>query len=97
MKKKLNLTSTPIIQLLKQIAIPSMTGSLFQTLFNLVDTFYISLIGNKELEVNKDGNRWRKLWTTPEWGPTICVSFDVKILSWTEKWALRVSQFYNLS
>ena len=53
-----------------------------------------ALIGNKELEVNKDGNRWRKLWTIPEWGPTICVSFDVKILSWTEKWAniLRVTK-----
>jgi len=44
LKKKLNLTSTPIIQLLKQIAIPSMTGSLFQTLFNLVDTFYAGKI-----------------------------------------------------
>tara|TARA_Y100001970_G_scaffold207614_1_gene252989 strand:- start:6011 stop:7339 length:1329 start_codon:yes stop_codon:yes gene_type:complete len=29
---------------LKQIAIPSMTGSLFQTLFNLVDTFYAGRI-----------------------------------------------------
>ena len=44
MKQKLNLTSSPIIRLLRQIAIPSMTGSLFQTLFNLVDTFYAGKI-----------------------------------------------------
>ena len=44
MKNKLNLTSSPIIKLLRQIAIPSMTGSLFQTLFNLVDTFYAGKI-----------------------------------------------------
>ncbi len=44
MNKNLNITSSPILQLLKQIAIPSMTGSLFQTLFNLVDTFYAGRI-----------------------------------------------------
>ena len=44
MKKKLNLTSSPILKLLRQIAIPSMTGSMFQTLFNLVDTFYAGRI-----------------------------------------------------
>ena len=44
MKQNLNLTSTPIYKLLRQIAIPSMTGSLFQTLFNLVDTFYAGKI-----------------------------------------------------
>ena len=44
MKQKLNLTSSPVIKLLTQIAIPSMTGSLFQTLFNLVDTFYAGKI-----------------------------------------------------
>ena len=44
MIKNLNLTSSPIIKLLRQIAIPSMTGSLFQTLFNLVDTFYAGKI-----------------------------------------------------
>jgi len=44
LKQKLNLTSSPIIRLLRQIAIPSMTGSLFQTLFNLVDTFYAGKI-----------------------------------------------------
>ena len=43
-EKNLNLTSNPIGKLLKQIAIPSMTGSLFQTLFNLVDTFYAGKI-----------------------------------------------------
>ena len=44
MKKNLNLTSSPILKLLTQIAIPSMTGSMFQTLFNLVDTFYAGKI-----------------------------------------------------
>ena len=44
MKSNLNLTYSPILKLLKQIAIPSMTGSLFQTLFNLVDTFYAGKI-----------------------------------------------------
>ena len=49
MKQKLNLTSNPIGQLLRQIAIPSMTGSLFQTLFNLVDTFYEGKISSEAL------------------------------------------------
>ena len=44
LKSNLNLTYSPILKLLKQIAIPSMTGSLFQTLFNLVDTFYAGKI-----------------------------------------------------
>jgi len=35
--------------LLRQIAIPSMTGSLFQTLFNLVDTFYAGKISPEAL------------------------------------------------
>ena len=49
MKQKLNLTSNPIGQLLRQIAIPSMTGSLFQTLFNLVDTFYAGKVSSEAL------------------------------------------------
>ena len=49
MKQKLNLTSSPIGRLLKQIAIPSMIGSLFQTLFNLVDTFYAGKISPEAL------------------------------------------------
>ena len=44
MENKLNLTSSSIYKLLTKIAIPSMTGSLFQTLFNLVDTFYAGKI-----------------------------------------------------
>jgi len=47
--KKLNLTSSPILKLLRNIAIPSMTGSLFQTLFNLVDTFYAGKISPEAL------------------------------------------------
>ena len=49
MKKKINLTYTPIGQLLKQIAIPSMTGSLFQTLFNITDTFFAGKISPEAL------------------------------------------------
>ena len=49
LKQNLNLTSAPILKLLKNIAIPSMTGSLFQTLFNLVDTFYAGKISSDAL------------------------------------------------
>ena len=49
MTTKLNLTSSPINRLLKQIAIPSMIGSLFQVLFNLVDTFYAGKISPEAL------------------------------------------------
>jgi len=47
--QKLNLTSAPIGKLLRQIAIPSMIGSLFQVLFNLVDTFYAGKISSEAL------------------------------------------------
>ena len=49
MKQNLNLTSSPIKSLLIKIAIPSMTGSLFQTLFNIVDTFYAGKISPEAL------------------------------------------------
>tara|TARA_B100002052_G_scaffold210008_1_gene192067 strand:+ start:8565 stop:9938 length:1374 start_codon:yes stop_codon:yes gene_type:complete len=49
LNKNLNLTSTPITKLLRDIAIPSMTGSLFQTLFNLVDIFYAGKISPEAL------------------------------------------------
>ncbi len=49
MKQTINLTTRPILSLLKQIAIPSMTGSLFQVLFNLVDTFYAGKISPESL------------------------------------------------
>ena len=49
MKQNLNLTSNPVKSLLFKIAIPSMTGSLFQTLFNIVDTFYAGKISPEAL------------------------------------------------
>ena len=49
MKQTINLTTRPILSLLKQIAIPSMMGSLFQVLFNLVDTFYAGKISPESL------------------------------------------------
>jgi len=47
--EKLNFIHTPIGKLLRNIAIPSMTGSLFQVLFNLVDTFYAGKISPEAL------------------------------------------------
>ncbi len=49
MEKKFNLTSSPIIVLLKKIAIPASTGSLFQVLFNIVDTFFAGKISSEAL------------------------------------------------
>ena len=49
MEEKLNLTSNPIGRLLKRIAIPASIGSLFQTLFNLVDTFFAGKISSEAL------------------------------------------------
>ena len=49
MEKKLNLTTNPIGRLLKQIAIPASIGSLFQTLFNLTDTFFAGKISSEAL------------------------------------------------
>ena len=49
MENSLNITSRPIIYLLKKIAIPASTGSLFQTLFNIVDTFFAGQISSEAL------------------------------------------------
>ena len=49
MEKKLNITSNPITKLLKEIAIPASIGSLFQTLFNIVDTFFAGKISPEAL------------------------------------------------
>tara|TARA_A100001011_G_C14251635_1_gene818159 strand:- start:1 stop:1374 length:1374 start_codon:yes stop_codon:yes gene_type:complete len=49
LEKKLNLTSNPISKLLKEIAIPASIGSLFQTLFNIVDTFFAGKISPEAL------------------------------------------------
>tara|TARA_Y100000996_G_scaffold360226_1_gene302548 strand:+ start:1053 stop:2426 length:1374 start_codon:yes stop_codon:yes gene_type:complete len=49
LEKKLNLTTSPVSNLLKRIAIPASTGSLFQVLFNLVDTFYAGSISPEAL------------------------------------------------
>jgi len=47
--KNLNLTSNPIGKLLQKIAIPASTASLFQTLFNIIDTFYAGKISPESL------------------------------------------------
>ncbi len=49
MENTSNITSKPITNLLKQIAIPASTGSLFQTLFNIVDTFFAGQISSNAL------------------------------------------------
>ena len=45
----MNITSNPISKLLKEIAIPASIGSLFQTLFNIVDTFFAGKISPEAL------------------------------------------------
>ena len=47
--KSINLVGEPIIDLLKKIAIPASTGTLFQTLYNLVDTFFAGKISANAL------------------------------------------------
>ena len=49
MENNTSITSKPIIQLLKKIAIPASTGSLFQTLFNIIDTFFAGKISSTAL------------------------------------------------
>ena len=47
--KKMNLLKDPISTLLKKIAIPASVATLFQTLFNIVDTFYAGKISSDAL------------------------------------------------
>jgi len=44
LSKKLNLTKDPIWYLLKKVTIPASVGSLFQTFYNLVDTWFAGRI-----------------------------------------------------
>ena len=47
--KSINLVGEPIMDLLKKIAIPASTGTLFQTLYNIVDTFFAGKISANAL------------------------------------------------
>jgi len=49
LSKSLNLTKDPIGPLLKKIAMPASVGTLFQTLFNIVDTFFAGKISPEAL------------------------------------------------
>ena len=49
MKQKINFTKDKISYLLKKIAIPAATGTLFQSLYTLVDTFYARKISANAL------------------------------------------------
>jgi len=49
LSQSLNLTKDPIGPLLKKIAIPASVGTLFQTLFNIVDTFFAGKISPEAL------------------------------------------------
>ena len=49
MEQKLNFTKDKIPYLLKKIAIPAATGTLFQSLYTLVDTFYAGKISANAL------------------------------------------------
>ena len=47
--KSMNLIGDPITNLLKKIAIPASTGTLFQTLYNVVDTYFAGKISPNAL------------------------------------------------
>ena len=49
MSKSLNLTKDRIWPLLVKVTIPASTGSLFQTFYNLVDTFFAGKISPEAL------------------------------------------------
>ena len=49
MNPKLNLTKDPIAKLIKRIAIPASVGTFFQTMFNVVDTFFAGKISPEAL------------------------------------------------
>ena len=49
MSKSLNLIKDPIGPLLRKIAIPASVGTLFQTLFNVVDTYFAGKISPEAL------------------------------------------------
>ena len=49
MKPELNLLKDPIPSLIKKIALPASIGTLFQTLFNVVDTFFAGTISPEAL------------------------------------------------
>ena len=44
MTKSIKLTKDPIWELLRKVTIPASTGSLFQTFYNLVDTWFAGKI-----------------------------------------------------
>jgi len=49
LSKSLNLIKDPIGPLLRKIAIPASVGTLFQTLFNVVDTYFAGRISPEAL------------------------------------------------
>ncbi len=49
MNPKLNLTKDPISKLIKKIALPASVGTFFQTMFNVVDTFFAGKISPEAL------------------------------------------------
>ena len=49
MNSELNLIKDPIPRLIKKIALPASIGTLFQTLFNVVDTFFAGKISPEAL------------------------------------------------
>ena len=48
-KKQYSLTKDPIVKLFINIAIPSSIGTIFQTLYNLVDTYFAGKISSNAL------------------------------------------------
>ena len=51
MYKKINLLRDPIWPLLRKVTIPASIGSLFQTFYNLVDTYFAGKISPEALSL----------------------------------------------
>jgi len=51
MNPTLSLTKDPIPSLIKKIAIPASVGTFFQTMFNIVDTFFAGKISPKHCQL----------------------------------------------
>jgi len=52
LSKSINLTKDPIWTLLRKVTIPASVGSLFQTFYNLVDTWFAGKISAEAIGAN---------------------------------------------
>ena len=75
MSKSLNLIKDPIGPLLRKIAIPASVGTLFQTLFNVVDTYFAGKISPDALSALADQIRPHvdRQWHRGSYAPELVV------------------------